>query len=295
MMLEHTNVECVDDVDKCNRRWKMFFLFSIVANVLALGTLLGLHLYSQFRSEDDLSIPTLPLSDDLCIPCQKETSLYDYKTETLSGRYICCYNNSDIQRAVKTMLREEIRFTASNSLSSGGDGWVYSPRHIKQEPLQTEKDLTWWRSRHGAAHLYLKPTTEKTNRLQWTNNSDYVTTFVSPDLKIVDESKIEITERGVYFIYSAISVDFNLMEGTDNSAFYHNILSENVNLPNTGKRIEMMRKYGGDVKDETDRLYTSFVCGALFLKEGDQLSAVFSSPPFIYQFPYANYFGIFKL
>ncbi|OWF54833.1 uncharacterized protein LOC110467351 [Mizuhopecten yessoensis] len=270
--------------------WKNGFILTVVANILALSSLVFLHVYSQVVEHGEPDLDSLLLSEDLCIPCQEETALFDYRVKTQSGKHLCCYNNTDIQRAVKLMLKEERRFNTEFN-----DGQNYKPRDFK---LETKEDLSWWKSRPSAAHLHLDTTASNLTRMRWRHHSDFVTSFVSEGIKVINGTKIQVSDRGMYFIYSTISVEFSkLSKGQPNTgkSFYHNIQKSNSKLPKTGATIQMMRKYGGVPDKETDKLYTSFLCGALFLKDGDQLASVFDTPPLIYKFPYANYFGIFKL
>lgn len=287
---EYTDMLNIEDTeDRCknsDKTWKRAFITTLVLNFLALVSLLGLHVYSQVRPSDPGPDPD-SLSEDLCVPCQEETALFDYRVRTDTNKFLCCYNNTDIQRAVKIILKEERRYNTEFD-----DGKNYIPLNGVDEDTD---QLTWWKSRPSAAHLHLDIT--ENNNIEWKANPDFVTSFKSDDIK-VNGTNIEVSERGMYFIYSTISVEFSKMDEGQSSkdqTFYHNIQKGNINLPNTGQHIQMMRKYGGIPAQETDRLYTSFLCGALFLKKGDTLASEFVEPPLIYKFPYANYFGIFKL
>ncbi|XP_060084758.1 uncharacterized protein LOC132564022 [Ylistrum balloti] len=287
---EYTDMD-VTRVNTCDKVWKKSFFITLILNGLALTSLLALHLYNQFKPVADPD--SLELSQDLCVPCQEETALSDYKVQTQTGKYLCCYNNTDILRAVNIMLKEERRFRFEFS-----DVKQYTPRH---DTVVNAKELKWWKERRSAAHLHLDIggiTETDLTTVRWRSNSSFVTSFVSDGVEVVDKRMIQVSERGMYFIYSTISVEFSKMsqnQPNKHQGFYHTIQKGNKNLKNTGPSIQMIRKYGGNPADETDRLYTSFLCGALFLQKGDQLTSELDEPPLIYKFPYANYFGIFKL
>ncbi|XP_033760509.1 uncharacterized protein LOC117342457 [Pecten maximus] len=96
------------------------------------------------------------------------------------------------------MLQEEMLY---NRYTESNDARTYTPKADKE-------DLTWWKNRPSSAHLHLDNSDDK---MKWTFDPKFVTSFKSDDIKL-NGTKMEVSERGMYFIYSTISVEFSKMK-----------------------------------------------------------------------------------
>ncbi|KAJ8310431.1 hypothetical protein KUTeg_012296 [Tegillarca granosa] len=131
--------------------------------------------------------------------------------------------------------------------------------------LSSEEDLKWKeKDSNGIAF---------TNRIKFVNGT------------------LEVDEPGLYFVYTAITVDFSAEHRVP--IIYHNVTTKHPKLVENGQKLRLMNKYGGSVS--SDKVYTSFLCGSLYVYRGFQIETQISDPVYIRDDSYSSYFGLFKL
>lgn len=103
-------------------------------------------------------------------------------------------------------------------------------------------------------------------------------------------SSIVIPRKALYFVYVAITFDFG--DITSIPIFYHNVTKSHPLLPRTIDTL-LMSKYGGST--ESERVYTSFLCGTFQMQGNFNIKTEVSSYDYVSRSKYASYFGMFRI
>jgi hypothetical protein len=103
-------------------------------------------------------------------------------------------------------------------------------------------------------------------------------------------SSIVIPRKALYFVYVAITFDFG--DITSIPIFYHNVTKSHPLLPRTIATL-LMSKYGGST--ESERVYTSFLCGTFQMQGNFNIKTEVSSYDYVSKSKYASYFGMFRI
>lgn len=199
---------------------------------------------------------------------KKDDTLFSDITKTKCGHRLCCIKQEGLHLFIKQML--------------------LSPDEGNKNNFEVIRQMKWWRERRNAAHLFLE-TTKNRPELIWKGKDKYGVAFTN-GVKFVNGT-LEVVESGLYFVYTAITVDFSSERRVP--IIYHNVTTKHPRLVDNGQTLRLMNKYGGS--ELSDKVHTSFLCGSLLVYRGFQIETQISDPVYIKDESYSSYFGVFKL
>lgn len=131
------------------------------------------------------------------------------------------------------------------------------------------------------------------NKFVWRTDNDPLGVAFSNGIEINKESNSIVVpgpQRKRYFVYVAITYDFGDIDTVP--VFYHNVTKSHPLLPKTIETL-LMSKYGGS--SESDRKYTSFLCGNFEIQGDFNIKTEVSNYDFVSLSKYSSYFGMFQL
>ncbi|XP_060070629.1 uncharacterized protein LOC132550557 [Ylistrum balloti] len=169
------------------------------------------------------------------------------------------------------------------------------------EAPSVSKSLSFWKKREDAAHMFidlerLDSSNETGHRVPWDGHDSHNLPTADHLVKYhPDKRSIQVTDSGLYFIYSSITLKAPTTGKSPETyaQVYHMLLREHYLLPNTGSTIMMMNKHGGG--KPSSAFYNSFLCGTFRLRKDDEVFVSVSNASFLYKSYYSNYIGLYKL
>lgn len=252
--------------------------FSVVLNFILL-VILAIVFFVKDNDTDLNNRPSLNVTGQdnksVCFTCdylgddvKKDDTLFSDITKTKCGHRLCCIKQDGLHLFIKKML--------------------LSSEEENKQNFDVIRQMKWWRERRNAAHLFREKTKNKQD-LKWKEKDSNGIAFTNR-IKFVNGT-LEVDEPGLYFVYTAITVDFSAEHRVP--IIYHNVTTKHPKLVENGQKLRLMNKYGGSVS--SDKVYTSFLCGSLYVYRGFQIETQISDPVYIRDDSYSSYFGLFKL
>lgn len=278
-------------MSKCLKEKVRCILYSsVIFNVILLLVLGGLIYYKNTRKDKDPvnskgtlnSQVQLPGHSGVCILCDylgkditAKDTLFDRIETVKDGHRICCTTKPSFMPKLigKMIMTEKERAEDTENYEN------------------LKKQLTWWRSRPGSIHMHLDLDKLKDKEFIWKTDEDSLGMSYRNGIDInTTSSSIVIPRKALYFVYVAITFDFG--DITSIPIFYHNVTKSHPLLPRTIDTL-LMSKYGGST--ESERVYTSFLCGTFQMQGNFNIKTEVSSYDYVSKSKYASYFGMFRI
>lgn len=234
----------------------------------------------QDAKERDVAYKAANSENGVCLPCDSlgpgikvETTLFDSIQYTKYGGKICCYQEQPyLQIMISRMMDPQIT------------------KPIPEIDRVISDKMKWWRSRKNSIHMYLDLDRLGENNIVWSTDNDYLGTAYMNNM-VYNETinSVELLQAGIYFIYSAITFDFGDISLVD--LYNHEVKRWHRLLPKT-VYVLLKSRFGGS--SESERIYTSFLCGAFTLDNNTNVMIEVTRKALghVKKSKYANYFGI---